>query len=93
MDTITIKIDKEIKKVAQKQARREGVSLANFFASKITSFFTYAVKSREYIEPKEELNAKTRKLLVKEMKEIREGKNLSPIFNNTEDAVNYLKNL
>ena len=92
MDTVTIKIDKEVKKVAQKQARREGVSLANLFASRITTFFTSTYLNNDF-EPKEQLNAKTREMLVKEMKEIREGKNMSPGFDDVEDAIAYLKNL
>jgi antitoxin component of RelBE/YafQ-DinJ toxin-antitoxin module len=91
MDTVTIKIDKEVKKAAQKQARREGISLANLFASKLTSFFTYAIKPREDHKPEEKLNAKTVRELLKISKDIKKGKNLSPVFHNVEDAINYLK--
>ena len=93
MDTVTIKINKEVKKMAQKQARIEGVSLANLFASKLTSFFTYEIKPREGLVIEEKFNAKTAREIRQALKEIKQGKGLSPGFDNAEDAINYLKSL
>ena len=39
----------------------------------------------------EKLNAKTRRLLMRALKDIKEGKNMSPAFDNVEDAIAYLK--
>lgn len=92
MDTVTIKINKEVKKVAQKQARQAGVSLANLFASKITTLFAHP-SSPEDFRPDEKFNAKTAREIRQSLKEIRQGKGLSPGFTNVEDAIKYLKNL
>jgi len=89
MDTVTIKINKEVKKVAQKQARREGISLANLFASRITSFFSYPI-SKEDFRSDEKLNARTIRELTKISKDAKEGKNLSPVFKTVEEMKKYL---
>jgi len=92
MDTVTIKIDKKIKKVAQEQAKRQGISVASLFASKITTFFTPTYSNNDY-RPDEKFNAKTAREIRQALKEIKQGKGLSPGFDNARDAINYLKSL
>ena len=41
---------------------------------------------------KEEFNPRTRKAIISELKDVKDGKNISPGFKNAKDAIAYLKN-
>jgi hypothetical protein len=87
METVTIKIDKEVKKIAEKQARMNGVPLSSFIASIFTSSFSLKTAYRAG----ETFNIKTTREMDRIMKDIKEGKNLSPVFKNTKDMKAYLE--
>lgn len=91
MDTVIFKIDKKLKLAAQKKARIRGISLTDFYKSATQSFVGGELDMGIIIRP--QLNAKTVRELKKISKDIKKGKNLSPAFNNAEDAINYLKSL
>ena len=87
---LNFKIEKSLKKRAQKQAQIDGLPL--------TSILKLA--TRAYVDGnfkvalvQHTLNPKTKKILKKEIQEIREGTNLSTSFKNSKDAVAYLENL
>ena len=88
METVTIKIDKEVKKVAEKQARREGVSLSDFFASTLASS-VYRGANTDY-RPGEKFNTKTAREIRQASKDIKMGKNLSPAFKTVAEMKKWL---
>ncbi len=88
METVTIKIDKKVKKEAQKQARQQGVSLSRLFSSKITTFFK--PQTDDY-GPEEKFNAKTAREMRQIMKDIKDGKNLEGPFSSVEEFMKALK--
>lgn len=89
MDTVIFKIDKRLKNAAQKRAKEKGISLTDFYRGATKSFVEDEIDIGLIVRP--QLNAKTRRELIQISKDIKEGKNLSPVFNNAEDAINYLK--
>ena len=87
---VIFRIDQKIKKQAQAKAKGSGMTFSD-----ILQMATYAYV-RDDFEPvlmrkEERLNAKTRRELIKISKDIKEGKNLSPSFDNIEDAIAWLK--
>lgn len=89
MDTVIFKIDKKLKEKAQKQAKKGGFSLSDYYRHATVSLAEGECTVDIVEKPK--LNAKTIRELLKISKDIKEGKNLSPVFNNADDAINYLK--
>lgn len=74
-----------------KKAQREGVAFASILKLATSAYVSGAFGIQLVPQPK--LNAKTRKMLIRESREIKEGKNISPLFDNARDAIAYLKNL
>jgi antitoxin component of RelBE/YafQ-DinJ toxin-antitoxin module len=91
MDTVIFKIDKKLKERAQKQAKKGGFSLSDYYRS-VTIPLAEGKSGVGFVQ-EEQLNAKTQRELRQILKEIRQEKGLSPAFDNAEDAINYLKNL
>ncbi len=89
MDTVIFKIDKKLKQAAQKRAQIKGFSLTDFYKSATQSFVNNELDFGLIIRP--QLKDKVVRELLKISKDIEKGKNLSPVFNNAEDAINYLK--
>jgi hypothetical protein len=89
MDTIIFKIDKSLKKAVQKRAYKEGFTISDVFNFAARSF-ARGDSNVEFVT-RPQLNAKTRRELLRASKDIKEGKNLSPMFDNAKDAVAYLK--
>lgn len=87
---VIFKIDKKIKEKAQKKAKGSGLTFSD-----ILQMATYAYVRNDFeprlVRKEEVLNAKTRRELREMSKDIRAGKNLSPIFDNTKDAIAWLK--
>jgi antitoxin component of RelBE/YafQ-DinJ toxin-antitoxin module len=88
---VIFKIDKKLKDRAMKKAEAQGVPF-----SVVLKFATQAYVDGDLdmeLRPQPQLNEKTRRILKRELQEIRQGKNLSPVFDNAKDAIAYLKNL
>lgn len=86
---ISLKIDKEVRNRARSVAKRIGVPLSMVVNQQLKQF---ADERRiEFYEPLVP-NAKTRKILDRAMRDIREGntKAFSPAFNNADDAIKWL---
>lgn len=90
METIIFKIDKKLKIKAQKNAKKRGFSLSDYYRRATYDLAEDTVNMEIVKRPK--LNAKTRRDLIRISKDAREGKNLSPVFDNVQDAINYLEN-
>ncbi len=72
-----------------KKAKREGVPFDSIFQFAANAY----VRGQFYLSPAEPeiFNDKTRREMIKISQDIKEGKNLSPIFDNAQDAIAYLK--
>ena len=86
---VIFKVDKKLKEKAMKKAQNEGIAFSSVLKLATQAYVDGALKVQLVAQPK--LNAKTRRELLKVSKEIRQGKNLSPLFNNAQDAIAYLK--
>lgn len=88
---VIFKIDKKLKEKAMKKARAEGIPFSSVLTLATKSFVEGDLNVEIVQRPV--LNAKTRKILDRALMDIKEGKNLSPAFTNTKDAITYLKAL
>ena len=87
---VIFKIDKKIKEKAQRKAKNSGLTFSD-----ILQMATYAYV-RDSFEPvlmrkEEKLNLKTQRELLKISNDIKQDKNLSPVFKNAKDAIAWLK--
>jgi hypothetical protein len=88
MDTIIFKIDKKLKEKAQKQAKKGGFSLSDYYRHATISLADGEC-TMEIVE-RPQLKEKVVHELLKISKEAREGKNLSPVFASVEEMKKYL---
>jgi antitoxin component of RelBE/YafQ-DinJ toxin-antitoxin module len=86
---VIFKIDKNLKEKAMKKAQNEGIAFATVLKLATQAYVKGYLDVDLVSQPR--LNAKTRKELEKISKDIKEGKNLSPAFDNAGDAIAYLK--
>lgn len=88
---VIFNIDKQLKERAMKKAQREGVPFSSVlkFATKSYVDGDLAVG----IVKQEKFNAKTSREIRKALQEIKQRKGLSPVFDNAEDAIAYLRKL
>lgn len=86
---VIFKIDKILKDKAMKKAQSEGISFTT-----ILKFATKAFVENQLnvgLVTKEEFNPRARKTIIRGLKDINEGKNISQGFKNVKDAIAYLK--
>jgi antitoxin component of RelBE/YafQ-DinJ toxin-antitoxin module len=88
---VIFKIDKKIKDQAMKKAQGEGIAFSSVLKLATQAYIGGSLNVRLVAEPK--VNAETRKILARELLEIKQEKNVSPRFGNARDAVDFLKNL
>jgi hypothetical protein len=86
---VIFNLDKKLKEQAMKKAQSQGVPFG-FILKLATKAFVDGDFNVGLIS-KEEFNPSTRKSVEKALKDIKEGKNLSPKFNSAKDAIAYLK--
>ncbi|MES2224646.1 MAG: hypothetical protein V4478_01525 [Patescibacteria group bacterium] len=86
--TMLIKLDKDTKEKAQATAASLGLPLSTVIVNYLKTFI--AEKEVTFSAPYV-VNAKTAKELDKILKDTKEGKNLSPKFDNAKDAIAYLR--
>ena len=86
---VIFKIDKRLKAKAMKKAQTEGIAFASVLKLATQAYVKGDLDVELVSQPK--LNAKTRKELREAIKDIKLGRNLSPAFDNAEDAIAYLK--
>lgn len=83
------KIEPKLKKAAMKKAKEKGIAFSSVLNFAADAFVNDRLNVGLIID--EELNSRTKKILAQERQDIREGKNLSPEFDNVKDAIAYLK--
>lgn len=85
--SINIKVDREVKKKAQKLAQDLGIPLSTI----INAYLNQFVRTKEvYFYTGRKLKPNVKKRLDRLSKEAKEGKNTSPTFDSAKDAINYL---
>lgn len=88
---VIFKIDKKLKDKAMAKAQNEGIAFASVLKLATKAFVDGDFNVGLIIN--EEFNPRTRKMIARELKDIKAGKNMSPTFNNAKDATAYLKGL
>ena len=88
---VVFRIDKRLKERAIRKAQREGLPLTAVLTLATEAYVKGDLDVRLVTQPK--LNAKTRRELLKISRDIRQGKNLSPPFDDAREATAYLKSL
>lgn len=86
---VIFKVDKKLKQEALKKAQKEGMAFSTVLKL-ATKAYVEGELGISLTQP-EEFNAATRKELRQALKDIKAGRNLSPGFDNVEDAIKYLK--
>nr|KKS48660.1 MAG: hypothetical protein UV11_C0006G0065 [Candidatus Giovannonibacteria bacterium GW2011_GWF2_42_19] len=87
---INIKADKEVKEGAKKLARELGLPLSVVINAQLKQF----IRNRSlYLAEIPSMTPKLEKLLERAEKDLKSWKNMSPIFNSADDAINYLGRL
>lgn len=84
--TMLIKVNKELKQKAQKVAKELGLSMSTIINSSM----------RELVEKKSVTfslvpNTKTAKILDQRLKDVKDQKNLSPVFSDSKKAIAWLR--
>jgi len=85
---VIFKVDKKMKERAQKQAKIGGFSLSDYF--RFTTKSLAEGKTAVSFVQEEKFNAKTAREIRQALKDIKEGKNLSPAFKTVEEMKKYL---
>jgi antitoxin component of RelBE/YafQ-DinJ toxin-antitoxin module len=88
---VIFKIDKKLKDQAMKKAQNQGIAFSSILKMATQAYIVGDLELQLVVEPR--FNERTKKLLARELKDIKEGKNISPGFDNAKDAVDYLKKL
>lgn len=88
MDTVIFKIDKKLKEKAQKQAKKGGFSLSDYYRRATISLADGESTVEIVTRPK--LKDKVLRELLRMSQDFKEGKNISPAFTNIEDMKKYL---
>ena len=87
---IIFKIDRKLKDKAVKKARKEGISLTDFYKLATKSFIGGRLDVG-LVQAPEIPNARTARELQQAIRDVKAGRNLSPAFGNARDAIAYLK--
>lgn len=88
---MSLKTDKMVKEKAQKLAKKMGFPLGTL----INAFLRQFIRDKAVnfsMEPTIPMSKALEKKLTKIEKDIKEGKNISPAFSNTDDMIDYLDN-
>lgn len=85
---VIFKMDKKLKERAMKKARAEGIPFSSVLTLATRSFVNGDLAIEAVQRPV--LNDKTRKMLDLALKDIKEGKNLSPRFKSAKEMIAHL---
>lgn len=88
---VIFKIDKKLKDQAMKKAQNAGMPFGVVLKLATEAYVKGNLEVELSSQPR--LNASTRKMLIRELKEIKQGKGLSPEFTTAKQAIDYLKKL
>ena len=85
---VIFKMDKKLKEKAMKKARAEGIPFSSVLTLATKSFVDGGLAIEAVQRPT--LNDKTRKVLERALKDIKEGTNLSPRFKSAKEMIAHL---
>ena len=87
---INIKADKEVKAEAQRLAKKLGLSLSDVMNASLRNF----IRTREVrVSDIPHMTPELERLLARVERDLKTGKNLSPVLKTAEEAVRYLEEL
>ncbi len=89
---LMVKIDAGLKERVAKKAKAHDMTLSDLVKMALRAYDEDRIEPGIMLVP-ERFNAKTRREITKALKDIKFGRNLSPRFNNLEEAINYLDDL
>lgn len=89
MDTVIFKIDRKLKKAAEKKAKEDNISLSDLYRTTTQSYIQGELKVGIIHTPK--LKASVIKSLKKASEDFKKGRNISPTFKNVADMMKYLE--
>lgn len=84
---LIVKTDKEVKKAAQKTAKELGLPLSTLINAYLKQFI---VSKEAYFSLQPKMTPRLENLITRVRKDVKGNKNLSPIFDNTEEMLKYL---
>ena len=90
---VIFNIDKKLKEKAQKKAKSDGLSFSDILQMSTRAYVEGKLEPRMIQPEPEKFNAKTRKEIETALKDIKAGRNLSPRFDNIDEAIVYLDKL
>jgi antitoxin component of RelBE/YafQ-DinJ toxin-antitoxin module len=85
---VIVNVDSVLKEKAMKKAKKAGIPFSSVIKMAIKAF----VEDRFNVGLIGNLNAKTSRELRQALKDIKKGKNLSPVFNTVDEARKFLDN-
>ncbi|MDD5318208.1 MAG: hypothetical protein PHF79_00080 [Candidatus Pacebacteria bacterium] len=88
---IIFNINSKLKEKAMKKAQNEGIPFSSVLKLATKAFVDGQLDIG--LVSQQKISAQTRAMLIREIKDIKEGKDISPSFNSTNEAVAYLKSL
>jgi hypothetical protein len=91
MDTIIFKIDKKLKEKAQRQAKKGGFSLTDYYKNMTIPLAEGKVTMGIIPTREEKFNAKTARELRQALKDIKKGKNIEGPFHSVEEFMKGLR--
>jgi len=89
---VIFKIDKTLKAKAQKKAKMDGLSFSDILQMS-TREYVQGRFEPQMVQTEEKFNTKTRRILDRVLKDVKEGKNLVGPFKTAQEMDNYLDSL
>ncbi|MEX2341240.1 MAG: hypothetical protein WD605_02880 [Candidatus Paceibacterota bacterium] len=86
---IIFKVDSKIKAKAMKRAKQEGVPFSSFLKM-ATEKYAAGELGIGIVNPAEKFNAKTARIIRAALRDVEQGKNLSPAFSSAAEMDKYL---
>lgn len=90
---VIFKIDKKIKEKAQKKAKEYGSTFSAYLQQATYALADGSMKPGLLQKAEEKFNPRTLRELKRISKDIKQGKNLSPVFKTAKEMDNYLDSL
>lgn len=87
---VIVNLDSQLKKRAMKCAKNDGIPLSSVIRSAIRSYVEGKTRYGMIEEP--DFNARTRREILRSLKDIKEGKNLSPAFKTVAEMKKWIDN-
>lgn len=83
---VIFNVDKKVKEKAMKVAKAQGITISDFLSMSLGEF----ARGKRSIGIVEQINDKTLRSIKRAVLDAKAGRNISPAFTNTEDALKWL---